>query len=139
MALPDRTKRLNQVGANPDVKINAMTQAKVGSYKIGDDTSYFMYVDDEGVKLQSPGAAVLMTKEGSQISPGKAMTVNVPFTKWQFQTEAFHTLSREPSTAVLPVPTVQTNYAQQAETAEFISGTLNLLKEAAAFFSGGGA
>jgi hypothetical protein len=134
--LDDRTQRLNQLGADHTKKINAMTQIKVGSYKLGDDTTSFVYVSKEEVQLKSTGTGMLMAKSGTSLAPGRTLTMKVPFNRCQYNTDAFHVLSREPSSAILPHGVFDINYAQAEDIAEFTGGILAMLTEAAEFFSG---
>ncbi len=136
MALPDRTQRLNQLGSEPERKLNAMTQIQVGGHKLGDGPEFFVYIDEELAHINAPGVGMKLAREGSEVLPGRWMTVSAPFTHFQFQQDAFHTLSREPSSAVLPHGTFEFNYTQQAEIAAFAGGIMGALTSALEFFRG---
>ena len=103
--LADRTTRLGKVGDTRG-KLEARAKVLPGAFKLGHGTGFFLYGDPEEVELKSEGVGMTMHKAKTNLLPGRAMTVQVPFPLVDFNGMAIHPAADQPSTAVFPHATV---------------------------------
>ena len=101
--LPDRSKRLNNMGKLED-RLDAPSKVCQDSAKLGDSPEFFVYVDRQLAEIKTPDNGLFMTKDGTFVRPGENLVFQIPFGRVSFDRMVFHPLCDHPSTAVAPRP-----------------------------------
>lgn len=125
--LPDRTQRLQNLG-DVETRWQKRGDTQPGDVKVGDGPDFFLHITDRKTLLQVLGAALQLTDKGSALQPGGRLSLQVNHALVDFNGLSFNPLATEPSTAVLPVPTLVQSSPLMDDDLQLLQGVVRTLE-----------
>jgi hypothetical protein len=100
-----RNRRLRRLG-NVRESWNEKGEVEPGSAKMGSGIDYFVAADSKCVRMKTPGASLQLDREATRVQPGNSLKFQIHHARVGFDQWYFNPLITQPSTAVLPIPTL---------------------------------